>query len=78
MPFRDLTSCPNAAARNQKTHPRGSLLLHALPVMTARDQNPTQQAPSTRAMPTSIGFFLGEFPSGKMRRYQQSWHTQAT
>jgi len=78
VPCSDLTLCPNAAAHDQKTYVPGSLPLCVLHAVTARDKNPAQQAPITRAMPASIGFFLGEFPSGKMRRHQKSWSMQAS
>lgn len=45
-------------------------LIHTA-AMAAREQNPAQQA-----LPASLGFLLGTFPSGQMRRHQQSWHTQ--
>lgn len=63
------------ATKRRKQQAPSPLMYYA---MTARDQNPAQQASSTRAMPASVSFLLGEFPSGKMRRRQQSWHMQAT
>lgn len=60
-------SCPSATTLKWKAHPPGSFPSHTLPITTARDQSPAQ---SMRLLP-------GAFPSGKMRRDQQSWHTQA-